>query len=508
MMVALVEQPSPVVVLADGRDGASAGPSPTRRALVRFGVGTLLALIIVTLTAVVVARRAAEREAKFDVRRVTEVLGLTIVETNLDDDFMRGDPAARARMDRVVQRRVLAGTALRRIKLWTPDGRVIYSDDPRAIGQQVPLSARQIDAVETGRSTAQVSDLAKPENVTEGELGSRLLEVYSGVRTDSGRPLMLEAYYSYDVAIGRRSGLLRSILFIGLVALASFLMIQLCVGGFALRWLRQQHRRLLDASARAAERERSRIASGLHDGMVQDLVGASYALASAAEMARRKRRGEIADALDPAAKTLRTSIQGLRSMIVDIYPTAVHRAGLAVALTDLVASAKTRGLTVDVDVARDLSLPVHVEETLYRCALEASRNVLAHASAQRLRLQVRCVDATAELVVSDDGVGFDPLAQVAPGRVGLRVMADLVRDAGGLLHVLASSGTGTILTVQLPLAGKCGPAKRRGLAVFRGRTSHDGVTRDPEGLPRQTRGLRPLSPVAAPRPTEGARETV
>jgi signal transduction histidine kinase len=499
----ILEQPTAPVVLADGRGGGSDRPTPLSRALVRFAVGTALALIVVVVASAVVAKHAAENQAESEVRRVTGVLGATLIETNLDDSLLTGDPAAKAQMDRIVRRRLLAPTDLRRIKLWTPDGRVVYSDDPRAIGQRFPLSPRQLDSVRTGQAIAQVSDLEEPENDTERDLGSRLLEVYTGVHTPSGRPLMLEAYYSYDVALSLRSELVRSSLSLGVVALICFLVIQVGIGSLALRWLRQQHRRLLDASSRAAERERSRIASGLHDGMVQDLVGASYALASVAAMARKECSPQVADALEPAARTIRTSVQGLRSMIVDIYPTAVHEAGLAVALTDLVAPARTRGMTVTVDIADGLTLPRAVEETLYRCALEATRNVLAHSASPCLSLAVHVRGGFVDLVVSDDGIGFDPEAGAEPGHVGLRVMADLVQESGGVLEVVTAPGRGTTLRASIPLATTCQSHGRLWRAVYRLGTTGHVRTRFAEDGANPRRGM--TDPPVLPGPPGGTR---
>jgi signal transduction histidine kinase len=448
--------PPVTVVLVDGRDGLgwrrrADRSDPGRRALSRFAIGTALALVVVTLAAMVLARRAAEREAEFDVRHVTQVLGVTIVENNLDDGLLRDEPQARARMDRVVHRRLLTGTDLRRLKLWTPDGRVVYSDDPRAIGQHFPLSARQATALRTWQAEAQTSDLDEPANVTERSLGPQLLEVYTGVRTPAGQPLLLEAYYSYDVASARRAKLLHSFLSIGLVALVCFLLIQFSVGGVALRWLRQHRARLRAEASEAADRERSRFADGLHDGLLQDLVGASYAVSTAAGRARQDDRSELTGLLDPAAASIRSSVQGLRSMIVDLYPRAVHRAGLAVALHDLVAPARNRGIRVDLDVPPSPQLPAPVEEVLYRCALEACRNVLAHARAQRLWLALHVTPDTVTLSITDDGVGFDPKSTPLAGQGGLGSMTERVRSAGGRLEVTTAPMNGTQLTIRLPL---------------------------------------------------------
>lgn len=449
-MTAVLEHATVPVVLTDGHRRRPKRVNPSRVAVMRFAAGTVFALVVVVLAAVVVAHRTADDEAKRNVRRTTVVLGASIIENNLDDALLRGSPQARSDLDRAVRRRLATPTDLRRVKLLTTDGVVVYSDAPQAIGQRFPLTNQELDAVVSSQPAVRTSDRSAPANATERPLG-RLLEVSMGVHTPTGRPLLLDAYYSYDSATGRRGSSPGSLLSIGLVALACLLLIQLAIGGVALHWLRQQRRRLQDEADEATDRERSRLASGLHDGLLQDLVGASYAVAIAAGRAEQECRPEIAGLLDPAANTIRASVQGLRSMISAIYPTAVHESGLAVTLHDLVAPARNRGLDVTIDAPLESPLPVAVEAALYRCALEACRNVLAHAQAERLWLQVQVVGHTATLVVGDDGVGFDASAVDTPDHFGLSIMRDLVHDAGGRLEVLTSPGHGTVLTVRLPL---------------------------------------------------------
>ena len=111
--MAVLDAPTMPVVLADGRCRRATEADPGRVALRRFAVGTALALLIVGLAAMLLARRAAEREAEFDVRRATELLGVTIVENNLEDALLRGDLQARARLDQVVQQRLVPTTDLR-----------------------------------------------------------------------------------------------------------------------------------------------------------------------------------------------------------------------------------------------------------------------------------------------------------------------------------------------------------------------------------------------------------
>jgi two-component system, NarL family, sensor kinase len=152
---------------------------------------------------------------------------------------------------------------------------------------------------------------------------------------------------------------------------------------------------------------------------------------------------------------VRDSIKSLRSLLVDIYPPKLEDAGLASALTDLLAGAQIRGVATHLDTdALPQPLPQHVSRVLWRAAQEAVRNVLAHAHATTVTVSAGGHDGMATLDVVDDGQGFEP--SVLPeredaGHIGLRGLTDLVADAGGQLRVESSTGAGTHVHVEVPI---------------------------------------------------------
>ena len=101
-------------------------------------------------------------------------------------------PAALERLDRLVQERVLSERVVR-VKLWTRDGRIVYSDEPRLIGAMYPRGDDEIEALRSGETHAELSDLTRPENRFERGEG-KLYEVYTRVRTPNGTPLLFETY--------------------------------------------------------------------------------------------------------------------------------------------------------------------------------------------------------------------------------------------------------------------------------------------------------------------------
>jgi signal transduction histidine kinase len=206
---------------------------------------------------------------------------------------------------------------------------------------------------------------------------------------------------------------------------------------------------LLRRALEASDAERRRIARDLHDSAVQDLAAVSYSLAGTSRRVAGEGRPELAELLDQAAVTTRHTMAGLRSLIVDIYPPNLHKEGLEAALTDLCASARSRGLTVRLDVAPGLEMRQQAAATVYRIAQEAVRNTLRHSRAEELCVSLVQDDGLVRLEVADDGRGFEGSLVGADGHIGLRLVSDLAREAGGRLEIKSGPGRGAIVRLEM-----------------------------------------------------------
>jgi two-component system, NarL family, sensor kinase len=420
----------------------------------QFALSGLIAMLLVALAATIVLRRAGESESVRDARRLTEVLGRSVVEPNLDDGVVRGSRIQLATFDRLVHERVLRSPVVR-VKLWTADGRIAYSDEPRLIGSRYPLEEDERATLHGNGVEAGISDLSAPENRYERPR-RKLLEVYMPVHTASGRPLLFETYLRFsDVAASGRKIWLAFLpaLFAALLLLW---LLQLPIALSLARRLRRAHderEALLLRALNASDMERRVIAADLHDGVVQDLAGASYALAVAAEKVDRTPANELAGALRSGADATRQSMRQLRSLLVEIYPPNLRDTGLEPALNDLAAKAVARGVAVDVDVADGVRPSDDVQRLVFRTAQEALRNVVEHAGAETCSIDVHANGSGVELVVADDGRGFERTVldeRRAQGHLGLALLADQAADLGGTLDIDTTPGTGTRVTLRLP----------------------------------------------------------
>jgi two-component system NarL family sensor kinase len=168
------------------------GRSSVRGAVVRYAAAGLVALAVVAVAGGLVLDRLSEDEAVEEARRLTTLAGRGVVEPALTDGVLAGRPEALDALDLVVQERVLSDDVVR-VKLWTREGRIVYSDEPRLIGSEYPLGEDELKAFETGATEAELSDLSEPENRFERSEGS-LLEVYLPIRAPGGEPLLFELY--------------------------------------------------------------------------------------------------------------------------------------------------------------------------------------------------------------------------------------------------------------------------------------------------------------------------
>ena len=437
----------------DRGTGADAGPS-VRGAVLRFAVAGLIALTALVVVGGLVLRDLAEREAVDDARRLAGLAGRGVVEPSFTDAARDGDPAALAALDRVVQERVLNEDIVR-VKIWAPDGRIIYSDEPRLIGRRYALGADEREALEAGVSDAGLSDLSKPENVFERGDGS-LLEVYLPIRAPDGRPALFELYRRQSAveASGRR--ILVAVAPVVIGSLLLLWLIQLPLAWSTARRLRdglRERQRLLESALESSSVERRRVAADLHDGPVQNLAGLSFSLAAAAERAPAGTDPATVRALEEGADAAREGIRRLRAAVVEINPGRLHDVGLAAAVTDLTGALEEEGVVVEIEAPSDLSLAPASEELLYRAAVEGLRNVVSHAGAARVSVRAEVADGLALLRIEDDGRGFDAATRERrreEGHLGLALVEDLAAHLGGHVEVRSSPGCGTVLEIRVP----------------------------------------------------------
>jgi signal transduction histidine kinase len=445
-----------LVVAPDARR-RSARTTPWGRVLVGVVLVALLGGAAVATVGTLVSQRTAERFAVEDATEDTAAVARSVVEPALLDAIADHDPAERAaaadELARAV-RGVTTASAAVRVKLWAPDGTVLWSDEPRLIGQRFALSEEDLEALETDRSDAEVSDLTEPENRYERGQG-RLLEAYQAVHTPSGTPLLLEVYYPYDAVLASAASLRSAFatLAFGTVAVAVALLLPVVLWLLLrLRAGQRERERLLVRALDAETAERRRLAADLHDGPVQDIAGLALSLGAAA----RTTTGPGSAVLDESATTLRAAVSTLRSSMSAIQPPVPDRAGLVAALDDATARGRAAGVRTVVTVPATIDASPAALLATVRFVRESVANTVRHAGASTVEVVVRRSLEDLVVVVVDDGVGFDAdtvLSTRRSGHLGTTLLRQIAEDAGGALRLRTTPDTGTRWELSIPAGG-------------------------------------------------------
>jgi nitrate/nitrite-specific signal transduction histidine kinase len=192
--------------------------------------------------------------------------------------------------------------------------------------------------------------------------------------------------------------------------------------------------------------ERQRLARDLHDAVTQTLFSASII----AEVLPRLWDKDPADGkkrLEELRQLTRGALAEMRMLLLELRPTALTEVALGELLRQLAEAVTGRArLPIELSVEGQHKLPPDVQVTLYRIAQEAVNNIVKHAGASQARIELRLQPEQTELVISDDGSGFDP-ASVPPEHLGLGIMRERAEAVGARIEIDSQAGQGTKITV-------------------------------------------------------------
>ena len=202
----------------------------------------------------------------------------------------------------------------------------------------------------------------------------------------------------------------------------------------------------------AIVQERDRIGRDLHDGIIQSLYGVSLSLEDVPEMMVSS-PGEAERRVDTAIDSLHASIRELRNFIYGLRPETFDGADVPAGIVALAEQFRYNTLIeveLDIDAAAGRGLSPENGAELLQLVREALSNVARHARAGHLAVSFRRDTDHTELVVADDGVGFDASAPFARGHQGLGNMRARALAIGATISVESATGGGTRIIVALP----------------------------------------------------------
>lgn len=205
----------------------------------------------------------------------------------------------------------------------------------------------------------------------------------------------------------------------------------------------------IEVEQAATMAERHRLAQELHDAVSQTLFSVS-AIAEALPRVWVRYPEEGQRGLEQLHLLSRTALAEMRTLLLELRPTALAETRLAELLQQLAdAMAGRLQAPVELTVAGDHPLPGEVKLVFYRIAQEALHNIVKHARADQVRLQLDYQPEQATLHISDTGRGFDPEA-ILSHQLGLNIMKERAKSIGAQFRIDSQPDHGTQVTLVWP----------------------------------------------------------
>jgi PAS domain S-box-containing protein len=213
-----------------------------------------------------------------------------------------------------------------------------------------------------------------------------------------------------------------------------------------------EERSAFTAAAHAIrEEEKTRVARDLHDELAQSLTALKMDT-------NWVRENGAADPQAAAAKLsamlamLDSTIAATRRIAADLRPLLLDDLGLVPAIEWLAGSFSSRhGVPCQVSANDELELQEPYATAVFRIVQESLANVGKHAAATQVTIGIEHVNWAIEVVVQDNGRGFDTAAPRRPGSLGLLGLKERADLVNGTVKVLSAPGQGTRVEVQIPL---------------------------------------------------------
>lgn len=202
------------------------------------------------------------------------------------------------------------------------------------------------------------------------------------------------------------------------------------------------------------EAERARLAREIHDGPAQVLANTVLRLQLVEQLMRQNPK-EVEPEVSRVRAALQESLKDVRRFIFNLRPASLSDAGLIPTLRYYTRDfADQFGIDVELNMPENLVLSSNQELVVFRVIQEALQNVQKHAQASAIEVNVQQRPGGPLVVtVTDDGIGFDPKAvrQGRTGSSGLVSMRERAATVGGTLKADSRPGSGTTITLNLPM---------------------------------------------------------
>jgi signal transduction histidine kinase len=367
------------------------------------------------------------------------------------------------------------------VKIWRPDGTMVFSNRPGPTAMRVPISA-SLEKALRGEVVAEFDDLDQEENVQERPLHLPLLEIYSPIReAKSDRIIAVAEFYQLGDVLKQQLAWAQ---FEGALIVAGLSLLMLgALSGIVRQGSRtitsQQHalsariadlshslrlnvdlrQDIANANRRASEsneRFLRRVSAELHDGPVQ-LIGLALLRLDGVHPATPRDAPRSAETLEIIRGALKDALGELRGLSNGLALPELENLSFEDALDLAISNHERRsGLAVGVSLPEALPVvPASIKTCAYRFVQEGLNNAFRHADGAEQRVAVQWDGAVLVIEVIDAGPGIAGTAQgSSKSGIGLTGMRDRIESLEGTMLVKAAPGVGTHLQASFCLNEK------------------------------------------------------
>ncbi len=391
-------------------------------------------------------------------------------------DIMKPGSASHERLDRAIADAGLR-KVIERIKIWRPDGTIIYSTVPELVGRT--FSIEELKRTVRGEIVFGMSDPDRAQDHLGAETHKPMLEVHVPIRDANGAVIAVGEFHKDSSALEARQASVVKYMWL-------FRGLSLLLGGATLFYLvkrahttittqeRQLRRQYNDASHLAKQNETlrttadelrrkavqsneellSRVGAEIHDGPVQLLsiamiaLGASGRAAPASATTRAVKPPQPEKLVSDVIEQLRDISTGLiLPELEDLLPGEVIL--LAIAQHERITGSKVEANVAEIPAGVSSSL----KACMYRIVQECMNNSSRHANGRGLKVVALHDDQTITLTISDEGPGPSSTPQDDRPRLGLLGARNRVEAFGGTISVKGGERAGMIITAVIPIDG-------------------------------------------------------
>ncbi|MFZ4451869.1 HAMP domain-containing sensor histidine kinase [Salibacterium aidingense] len=204
----------------------------------------------------------------------------------------------------------------------------------------------------------------------------------------------------------------------------------------------------------AAADERQRLARELHDAVSQQLFAISMTTAALQKTIETDAEQSMKQAA--LVEKMAGSAQGeMRALLMHLRPVSLEGKGLKQGLQALLEELKEKTkLQLYWDIQNIEDTGKGIEDHLFRIAQEALSNVLRHAQASYVDVQLKSFNGHLRMKIIDDGIGFHLENNQKHSSYGLSMMKERVNELGGVIHILSYPGKGTQVEVSVSVSNE------------------------------------------------------